>query len=130
MHSWGFDLQRPGLFAGCHVYLSGKFDSPTMTSRDDLTRLLQQGGATIHTREPRTEHLASEPCTVPYHASTGSKLEMCSHYIVQDRDMSDRLDANGRLCYVKPSWVLDSIANFKLLEVSSLDSASKVSAKN
>ena len=109
-------FQRPGLFAGCHVFLTGKFEYPT-TSREDLTSLLQLGGATILAREPRTEHLLSEPCTVPFHVRAGSTLEHCSHYVVHGEKTEELVEGEGRLCHVNVSWVLDSIANFKLLDI-------------
>ena len=78
-------------------------------------QLIELGGGQLLVREPKNETVI-ETQTVPYHASPESKLSHCSHYIVHRAKEAKATMINSRLCNVSFTWIIDSCANFQLIE--------------
>jgi BRCA1-associated RING domain protein 1 len=105
----------PGLFAGCQFFLRGEFQYPA-PSKEDLTALIKAASGVIITREPRLESIVQSDITVPYHMTTGSQLESCSHFVIRDKLKCGQL-IGSRLVEAPPSWIMDCIAQFRITEL-------------
>ena len=107
-------MQRPPLFDGCQFYFHGEISYP-LPEKEELIELVKVGGGVVLNREPKADSIDQSELTIPYHVTKGSELENCSYFIVNDGKgvRSERIGAN--LCWTKASWVLNCIAEFKLL---------------
>ena len=52
---------------------------------------------------------------VPYHAGADSELANSSYFIIHDKKKED-VNISGKLCHAPAVWILESIANFTLLQ--------------
>ncbi|XP_064614422.1 BRCA1-associated RING domain protein 1-like [Liolophura sinensis] len=109
--------QLPRLFDGCKFYFSGTFEHPT-PDVTELIQLVRCGGGTVLSREPKLQTLDKSSLTVPYHASPDSPLKDCGIYVIHDNRAEFQPIRSPHLCSVTVSWLMDSIASFKLLDLS------------
>jgi len=109
------DQQLPGLFDGCSFYLRGDFIPPT-PARDEITLLVKTGGGTVLHREPKPETMALSEFVIPYHARADQRLAQCCFYVVHDDVNVQPQMCGARRCDVPVAWLLDCIANFRLLD--------------
>ena len=108
----------PGLFDGCSFYLPGPYKYPH-PERDELISLIQSGGGIVLRREPRAQTINSLPLSIPYHACSDSALSKCSYFIITDRIPATgcTITAKGRMCKAPVTWLLDCIAQYKLIDL-------------
>ena len=109
--------QLPGLFDGCHFYFHGPYEYPTPT-KEELSALVKVGGASVLSREPKPDLVMDQSqLTVPYHAAPNSQLANCSYFIVHDNRNDTMVMVTKQICRVPASYVLDCIAQFKILDL-------------
>ncbi|KAM7380665.1 hypothetical protein PAMP_003943 [Pampus punctatissimus] len=72
----------PPLFDGCFFFLLGSFKMPT---KDELTKLLREGGGQLLRRQPKPDSDVTQTLSVAaYHALPGSDQTLCTQYIIFD----------------------------------------------
>lgn len=79
--------------------------------------LVKTGGGTVLKREPRLETVDQSELTIPYHARPGGQLASCSFYVVSTQTEGGARMQGSRLCYAPIKWLVDSIADFQLLDL-------------
>lgn len=110
----------PPLFDGCFFFLMGSFSSP---AKEELTRLLRDGGGQILTRQPKPDSDVTQTLSAAaYHAAPGSDQALCTQYILFDPHGPHKpaVVRRGKVWSAPSSWVIDCITAFKLLPVPSL----------
>lgn len=112
--------QLPPLFDGCFFFLRGSFQQP---SRDELARLLRQGGGQMLSRQPKPDSDVTQTLTAAaYHAEPGSDQALCTQYILFDGRVGAPRPAaaavrRGKVWWAPSSWLVGCISAFRLLPV-------------
>ncbi|XP_053734110.1 BRCA1-associated RING domain protein 1 [Synchiropus splendidus] len=107
----------PPLFDGCFFFLLGSFKSP---AREELTRLLQEGGGQLLRRQPKPDSDVTQTLNAAaYHALPGSDQELCTQYIIFDPKGPHKPVAvrRGKVWSAPSSWIISCITAFCLLPV-------------
>ncbi|XP_072301156.1 BRCA1-associated RING domain protein 1 [Eucyclogobius newberryi] len=107
----------PPLFDGCFFFLLGSFSSP---AKDELTRLLRDGGGQLLTRQPKPDSDVTQTLSAAaYHAPPGSDQALCTQYILYDPHGPHRpaVIHRGKVWSAPSSWVIHCITAFRLLPV-------------
>lgn len=110
-------LQLPPLFDGCFFFLLGSFKSP---SKDELARLLREGGGQLLSRRPKPDSDVTQTLSAAaYHALPGSDQALCTQYIIFDPRGHHRpaVVRRGKVWSAPSTWIVDCIAAFCLLPV-------------
>lgn len=108
------------MFDGCEFFFHGKF-SPH-PSKQDIQRLVSLSDGRILTREPKfdPDSAVSAAHCYPFHAEPESTFASCHQLIVYD-PLTQRHKPDihiGKKTVVVPApWILDSICNFKLIDI-------------
>ncbi|XP_030614481.1 BRCA1-associated RING domain protein 1 [Archocentrus centrarchus] len=111
----------PPLFDGCFFFLLGSFKAPT---KDELTKLLREGGGQILHRQPKPDSDVTQTvCAAAYHALPGSDQAFCTQYIIFDPQGPHKpaVVRRGKVWSAPTTWVIDCIAAFSLLPVPDLE---------
>lgn len=114
---WFIFLQLPPLFDGCFFFLLGSFKSP---SKDELARLLKEGGGQLLSRQPKPDSDVTQTVSAAaYHAPAGSDQALCTQYIIFDPQGRHRpaVVRRGKVWSAPSTWIIDCIAAFCLLPV-------------
>ncbi|KAJ9597813.1 hypothetical protein L9F63_011308 [Diploptera punctata] len=116
------EKQLPGILNGCHIFFAGLSSDFTVDNykltKADMLSLIRSGDGIILSREPDPEGIPLSECTVPYHASSGSSLSKCSHYIIYRRGR-DEPKLKYNMAHIKSlplQWLLNSLESFTLVE--------------
>ncbi|XP_036966495.1 BRCA1-associated RING domain protein 1 isoform X1 [Acanthopagrus latus] len=107
----------PPLFDGCFFFLLGSFKAP---SKDELTKLLREGGGQFLSRQPKPDSDVTQTLSAAaYHALPGSDQALCTQYIIFDPQGPHKpaVVRRGKVWSAPSSWVIDCIAAFRLLPV-------------
>ncbi|XP_071957300.1 BRCA1-associated RING domain protein 1-like [Antedon mediterranea] len=105
--------QYPPLFDGCHFFFHGSFTAP---SKKDLGELVKCGGGTLLLREPKMDDdIVQSSRRIAYHSSLDSQQPNCCYYIINSPLHDAMLVNTAKLCSVPLSWLMDCIAQFKIL---------------
>lgn len=107
---------RPGLFSGCHIYLSGSFQGSS--GKRELEGLVKAGGGTVLAREPNPEAIAEEERKVPFHTPTDSPLALCSHYIIYSNTPAQHPQIKYDMSHIKSlplAWLYGCVDSFQLV---------------
>ncbi|KAM9343096.1 BRCA1-associated RING domain protein 1 [Pholidichthys leucotaenia] len=107
----------PPLFDGCFFFLLGSFKAP---SKDELTKLLREGGGQLLSRQPKPDSDVTQTLSAAaYHALPGSDQALCTQYIIYDPKGSYKppVVRRGKVWSAPSSWLLECIAAFCLLPV-------------
>ncbi|XP_063743119.1 BRCA1-associated RING domain protein 1 isoform X2 [Eleginops maclovinus] len=108
----------PPLFDGCFFFLLGSFKAP---SKDELTKLLREGGGQLLSRQPKPDSDVTQTLSAAaYHALPGSDQALCTQYIIFDCQGPHKpaVVRRGKVWSAPSSWIIDCIAAFRLLPVS------------
>ncbi|XP_063221467.1 BRCA1-associated RING domain protein 1-like isoform X2 [Bacillus rossius redtenbacheri] len=115
-------LLRPYLLNGCHVYLvpqRGPYSAgQVQLDRAELAALVVAGGGVVLGREPDPEGISLSQRTVPYHATPGSPLACCAHYLLYQPGGSGEPRLKYNMAHVKSlpvGWLLASVQCFSLV---------------
>uniref|UniRef100_A0A3P9BTS8 BRCA1 associated RING domain 1 n=1 Tax=Maylandia zebra TaxID=106582 RepID=A0A3P9BTS8_9CICH len=109
--------QLPPLFDGCFFFLLGSFKTPT---KDELTKLLREGGAQLLNRQPKPDSDVTQTVNATaYHALPGSDQALCTHYIIYDPQAPHKPSVvrRGKVWSAPTTWVINCITAFSLLPV-------------
>lgn len=109
--------QLPPLFDGCFFFLLGSFKTPT---KDELTKLLREGGAQLLNRQPKPDSDVTQTVNATaYHALPGSDQAICTHYIIYDPQAPHKPSVvrRGKVWSAPTTWVINCITAFSLLPV-------------
>ena len=109
-------FQLPGLFDGCQFYFHGNFEF-SMPTKNDLVEVVKSGGGKILSREPKPGHLESLELTVPYHVDAKGNLANCCIFLVHENSAEFQPIKTKHMCSVTVSWIMDSVAEFKLKNI-------------
>ncbi|XP_033843508.1 BRCA1-associated RING domain protein 1 isoform X1 [Periophthalmus magnuspinnatus] len=106
----------PPLFDGCFFFLLGSFSSP---AKEELTRLLRDGGGQILSRQPKPDSDVTQTVSAAaYHASPGSDQALCTQYILYDPHGPHKpVIRRGKVWSAPSSWIIQCITAFRLLPV-------------
>uniref|UniRef100_A0A3Q4G3X2 BRCT domain-containing protein n=1 Tax=Neolamprologus brichardi TaxID=32507 RepID=A0A3Q4G3X2_NEOBR len=107
----------PPLFDGCFFFLLGSFKTPT---KDELTKLLREGGAQLLNRQPKPDSDVTQTVNATaYHAPPGSDQALCTHYIIYDPQAPHKPSVvrRGKVWSAPTTWVINCITAFSLLAV-------------
>ncbi|KAM7407615.1 hypothetical protein PAMA_003373 [Pampus argenteus] len=107
----------PPLFDGCFFFLLGSFKKPT---KDELTKLLREGGGQLLRRQPKPDSDVTQTLSVAaYHALPGSDQTLCTQYIIFDPQGPHKpaVVRRGKVWSAPSTWLIDCIAAFCLLPV-------------
>ncbi|KAM4559394.1 BRCA1-associated RING domain protein 1 [Odontesthes bonariensis] len=107
----------PPLFDGCFFFLLGRFTSP---SKDELTKLLREGGGQLLSRQPKPDSDVTQTLSAAaYHAMPGSDQALCTQYIIYDPrgPYKPAVVRRGKVWSAPSTWLIDCIAAFGLLPV-------------
>eukprot|EP00066_Takifugu_rubripes_P001091 XP_003962054.1 PREDICTED: BRCA1-associated RING domain protein 1 [Takifugu rubripes] len=107
----------PPLFDGCFFFLLGSFKSP---SKDELARLLREGGGQLLSRRPKPDSDVTQTVSAAaYHAPPGSDQALCTQYVVFDPRGRHRpaVGRRGKVWSAPSTWIINCIAAFSLLPV-------------
>ncbi|XP_026152273.1 BRCA1-associated RING domain protein 1 isoform X2 [Mastacembelus armatus] len=107
----------PPLFDGCFFFLLGSFKAP---SKDELTKLLREGGGQLLSRQPKPDSDVTQTLSAAaYHALPGSDQALCTQYIIFDPQGPHKLSVlrRGKVWSAPATWLIDCIAAFRLLPV-------------
>lgn len=110
-------FKLPPLFDGCFFFLLGSFKAPT---KDDLTKLLREGGGQILTRQPKPDSDVTQTLSAAaYHALPGTDQALCTQYIIYDPRGPHKptLVRRGKVWSAPVTWIIDCVAAFQLLPV-------------
>lgn len=110
----------PPLFDGCFFFLLGSFSSP---AKEELTRLLRDGGGQILSRQPKPDSDVTQTLSAAaYHAPPGSDQALCTQYILFDPCSLHKpaVVRRGKVWSAPSSWVIECITAFRLLPVPKL----------
>uniref|UniRef100_A0A8C6T7R5 BRCA1 associated RING domain 1 n=1 Tax=Neogobius melanostomus TaxID=47308 RepID=A0A8C6T7R5_9GOBI len=97
------------LFDGCFFFLMGSFSSPP---KEELTRLLRDGGGQILSRQPKPDSDVTQTLN----------QALCTQYILFDPHGPHKpaVVRRGKVWSAPSSWVIECIAAFGLLPVPEL----------
>ncbi|RVE58103.1 hypothetical protein OJAV_G00206010 [Oryzias javanicus] len=107
----------PPLFDGCFFFLLGSFKAP---SKDDLAKLLREGGGQLLSRQPKPDSDVTQTLSAAaYHAVPGSDQALCTQYIIYDPEASYKpvVVRRGKVWSAPSTWVINCITAFSLLPV-------------
>ncbi|KAM3607245.1 uncharacterized protein V6R79_004076 [Siganus canaliculatus] len=107
----------PPLFDGCFFFLLGSFKAP---SKDELTKLLREGGGQLLNRQPKPDSDVTQTMSAAaYHALPGSDQALCTQYIIFDPEGRHRpaVLRRGKVWSAPSSWIISCITAFRLLPV-------------
>ncbi|XP_044222357.1 BRCA1-associated RING domain protein 1 [Thunnus albacares] len=107
----------PPLFDGCFFFLLGSFKMPT---KDELTKLLREGGGKLLSRQPKPDSDVTQTLSAAaYHALPGSDQALCTQYIIFDPQGPHKpaVVRRGKVWSAPSTWLIDCIAAFCLLPV-------------
>ncbi|KAL7385659.1 hypothetical protein ABVT39_025862 [Epinephelus coioides] len=107
----------PPLFDGCFFFLLGSFKAPP---RDELTKLLREGGGQLLTRQPKPDSDVTQTLSAAaYHALPGSDQALCTQYIIFDPQGAHKpaVVRRGKVWWAPSTWLIDCITAFRLLPV-------------
>ncbi|XP_059198147.1 BRCA1-associated RING domain protein 1 [Centropristis striata] len=107
----------PPLFDGCFFFLLGSFKAP---SKDELTKLLREGGGQLLSRQPKPDSDVTQTLSAAaYHALPGSDQALCTQYILYDPQGPHRpaVVRRGKVWSAPSTWIIDCITAFQLLPV-------------
>lgn len=110
----------PPLFDGCFFFLLGSFSNP---AKEELIRLLRDGGGQILTRQPKPDSDVTQTLSAAaYHAPPGSDQALCTQYILFDPHglHKPKVVRRGKVWSAPSSWVIECIVAFRLLPVPKL----------
>ncbi|XP_068427896.1 BRCA1-associated RING domain protein 1 isoform X1 [Clinocottus analis] len=108
----------PPLFDGCFFFLLGSFKMP---SKDELTKLLREGGGQLLSRQPKPDSDVTQTLSAAaYHALPGSDQALCTQYVIFDPQARHKpaVMRRGKVWSVPCTWLIDCITAFRLLPVS------------
>ncbi|XP_029314945.1 BRCA1-associated RING domain protein 1 isoform X2 [Cottoperca gobio] len=108
----------PPLFDGCFFFLLGSFKAP---SKDELTKLLREGGGQLLSRQPKPDSDVTQTLSAAaYHALPGSDQALCTQYIIFDPRGPHKptVVRRGKVWSAPSTWLIDCITAFRLLPVS------------
>ncbi|XP_031714195.1 BRCA1-associated RING domain protein 1 isoform X1 [Anarrhichthys ocellatus] len=112
------DSLLPPLFDGCFFFLLGSFTAP---SKDELTKLLREGGGQLLSRQPKPDSDVTQTLSAAaYHALPGSDQALCTQYIIFDPQgpRKPAVRRRGKVWSAPSTWLIDCIKAFRLLPVS------------
>ncbi|TKS67352.1 BRCA1-associated RING domain protein 1 [Collichthys lucidus] len=107
----------PPLFDGCFFFLLGSFKGP---SKDELIRLLREGGGQLLSRQPKPDSDVTQTLNAAaYHALPGSDQALCTQYIIFDHQGRHKpaVVRRGKVWSAPSTWIINCIAAFRLLPV-------------
>lgn len=107
----------PPLFDGCFFFLLGSFKAPP---KDELTRLLREGGGQLLSRQPKPDSDVTQTLSAAaYHALPGSDQALCTQYIIFDPQGPHKptVVRRGKVWSAPSTWLINCIAAFRLLPV-------------
>ncbi|CAI5656362.1 BRCA1-associated RING domain protein 1 isoform X1 [Oreochromis niloticus] len=107
----------PPLFDGCFFFLLGSFKTP---AKDELTKLLREGGAQLLNRQPKPDSDVTQTVNAAaYHALPGSDQALCTQYIIYDPQGPHKpaVVRRGKVWSAPTTWVINCITAFSLLPV-------------
>uniref|UniRef100_A0A8C3GBN6 BRCA1 associated RING domain 1 n=1 Tax=Cyclopterus lumpus TaxID=8103 RepID=A0A8C3GBN6_CYCLU len=108
----------PPLFDGCFFFLLGSFKTP---SKDELTKLLREGGGQLLSRQPKPDSDVTQTLSAAaYHALPGSDQALCTQYIIFDPQAPHKpaVTRRGKVWSAPSTWLVHCISAFRLLPVS------------
>ncbi|KAA8588259.1 hypothetical protein FQN60_001453 [Etheostoma spectabile] len=108
----------PPLFDGCFFFLLGSFKAP---SKGELTKLLQEGGGQLLSRQPKPDSDVTQTLSAAaYHALPGSDQALCTQYIIFDPQGPHKpaVVRRGKVWSAPSTWLIDCVTAFRLLPVS------------
>ncbi|XP_028446589.1 BRCA1-associated RING domain protein 1 isoform X2 [Perca flavescens] len=108
----------PPLFDGCFFFLLGSFKAP---SKGELTKLLQEGGGQLLSRQPKPDSDVTQTLSAAaYHALPGSDQALCTQYIIFDPQDPHKpaVVRRGKVWSAPSTWLIDCVTAFRLLPVS------------
>jgi len=104
----------PGLFNGCHFYISGRMSESSPT-KSQLGRLLECAEGVMLSREPKPDSDSVQGCNkTPYHCPNNLDQYRFTYYIVYDplHSKPSRIVKRGKVCSVPVDWVINCISSF------------------
>ncbi|XP_051259491.1 BRCA1-associated RING domain protein 1 [Dicentrarchus labrax] len=107
----------PPLFDGCFFFLLGSFKAP---SKDELTKLLREGGGQLLSRQPKPDSDVTQTLSsAAYHALPGSDQALCTQYIIFDPQGPHKpaVVRRGKVWSAPSTWLINCITAFRLLPV-------------
>ncbi|XP_038576239.1 BRCA1-associated RING domain protein 1 [Micropterus salmoides] len=107
----------PPLFDGCFFFLLGSFKAP---SKDELTKLLREGGGQLLARQPKPDSDVTQTLSAAsYHALPGSDQALCTQYIIFDPQGPHKptVVRRGKVWSAPSTWLINCITAFRLLPV-------------
>ncbi|XP_044073219.1 BRCA1-associated RING domain protein 1 isoform X2 [Siniperca chuatsi] len=107
----------PPLFDGCFFFLLGSFKAP---SKDELTKLLREGGGQLLSRQPKPDSDVTQTLSAAaYHALPGSDQALCTQYIIFDPQGPHKpaVVRRGKVWSAPTTWLINCITAFRLLPV-------------
>ncbi|CAH2062414.1 unnamed protein product, partial [Iphiclides podalirius] len=112
--------QLPGLFNGCHFYLHNfntkyEISKTIVLNKTILSKLITDAEGVVLRRVPNPESIPESEKLVPYHAKKGSKLEICSHYIIF-KDMYEPMYNMRHFKALPIGWLMECIEKYELCE--------------
>lgn len=112
--------QLPNIFNGCHFYFHNfntKYEISTslVLNKAILTKLVTDAGGVVLRRVPNPELIPESEKLVPYHASKGSKLYNCSHYIIF-KDMYEPMYNMQHLKALPIGWLIECLEKYELCD--------------
>eukprot|EP00092_Neocalanus_flemingeri_P025647 GFUD01027805.1.p1 GENE.GFUD01027805.1~~GFUD01027805.1.p1 ORF type:complete len:593 (+),score=269.16 GFUD01027805.1:403-2181(+) len=111
--------KQPGLLAGIHFYLTGVFESPSLT-RVEVLQIVKMAGGKLITREPDPEFIPPREATVPHHAASSSSLASTSHVILYMAGGRKEPQLKYNMKHVKTlpvSWLLACVTSGRVVEL-------------
>lgn len=107
----------PPLFDGCFFFLLGSFTAPP---KDELTRLIREGGGQLLSRQPKPDSDVTQTLSAAaYHALPGSDQALCTQYIIYDLRGAHKpaVVRRGKVWSAPSTWLVSCITAFRLLPV-------------